>query len=221
MMVPAGSAMVDPACAICIAPAGERCGCEANALELAIAQAEDRYFKPTCIDVRSWVRRRARDYILAYFHLISEPCKDAHSVYLNMIQATSFAHYNAPPTPAQYAYAEAEYRRNINRAWSIAVKRYPEVLDYFYSLVHVTLPDDDDPSVIAPPMDRLNDLRGTQRRVLVGPRHEPAAPRFPMPPMAGAGLPPHPVPPMPPHPVPWPTPPPSPHMFPPGCGLMP
>ncbi|KAJ6780984.1 hypothetical protein PWT90_07723 [Aphanocladium album] len=176
-----GSHKVDPACAICSAPADCECGCEAHALEVAINQAEDRYLKPTFVDVRSWVRRRARDYILAYFHIISEPCKDAYSEHLDTIKATCYAQYHCPPTPAHFRRAEAEYRCNIDRAWSLAVKRYPEVLDYFYSLVHVSLPDDDDPAVRRPPLDRLADLEHAERRALV-PRYDaPQEPKFPVP----------------------------------------
>ncbi|TQW07819.1 hypothetical protein IF2G_04980 [Cordyceps javanica] len=180
MVIP-GSAKVDPA---------------------SVAQAEERYFKPTYMDVRSWVRRRARDYILAYFHLISEPCKDAYSMHLDTIKATCFAHYNAPPTAAHYASAERDYRTSIDLAWTLAVKRYPEVLNYFYSLVQVSLPDDDDPAVKCPPMDRLGDLRHSRRRV-VGPRNEAPTPNFPFPPL-------------PPHAGHWQTPPSSPRTYGPG-----
>ncbi|XWW95122.1 hypothetical protein V2A60_003073 [Cordyceps javanica] len=192
MVIP-GSAKVDPACAICSAPAVQR-SCH--------SQIQTADLTPVLSLYSSWVRRRARDYILAYFHLISEPCKDAYSMHLDTIKATCFAHYNAPPTAAHYASAERDYRTSIDLAWTLAVKRYPEVLNYFYSLVQVSLPDDDDPAVKCPPMDRLGDLRHSRRRV-VGPRNEAPTPNFPFPPL-------------PPHAGHWQTPPSSPRTYGPG-----
>lgn len=162
------------------------------------------------------MRQRAKDYILAYFHLISEPCKDAYAMHLDAIKETLKAR-KAAPTPDVFARAESEYRRNIDRAWSLAVRRYPEVLGYFYSLVHVSLPADRDVAVMHPPMDRLGDLKHAQRRMLM-PQHEAPTPSFPMPPLPPppkfAAPPPKFAPPPPPAFAPnaaqWQTPPPSP-----------
>ncbi|KAM3510081.1 hypothetical protein MY10362_000220 [Beauveria mimosiformis] len=215
-----GTAKVDPACAVCQAPASQRCGCEAHALEVALSQAEDLYFPPTMRDVRSWVRRNARDYILGYFHTLSEPCKDAYALHLDTIKATCIAR-SGPSSPGSgsgsgsnnnnnntnvhVARARAEYRRNIDRAWALAVKRYPEVLNHFYSLVRITLPKDDDavmkrvPGFDRPP-NKGGDPRhrADRRKPPVRSRygHTPPSPQFSMTP--------------PPHMAHWQTPPPSP-----------
>lgn len=47
--------------------------------------------------------------------------------------------------------AHAELKRGIDADWRSSVLRYPEVLDYFYSLVEVRIPDDRSPRVIEPP----------------------------------------------------------------------
>jgi hypothetical protein len=43
------------------------------------------------------------------------------------------------------------------------VQRYPEVLEYFYSLVHMSLPDEDDVAVKDPPLSALSGARKRQR----------------------------------------------------------
>jgi hypothetical protein len=48
--------------------------------------------------------------------------------------------------------AEAELKRGIDADWRASILRYPEVLDYFYSLVKVSIPDDRDPAVARAPV---------------------------------------------------------------------
>jgi len=52
---------------------------------------------------------------------------------------------------SQIAEAHAELKQGINADWRASVLRYPTVLDYFYSLVEMRLPEDDDPAVVNPP----------------------------------------------------------------------
>jgi hypothetical protein len=52
---------------------------------------------------------------------------------------------------SQIAEAHAEFKRGIDLDWRASVLRYPEVLDYFYSLVHLQLPADDERQVAHPP----------------------------------------------------------------------
>ncbi|OAA68971.1 hypothetical protein ISF_03346 [Cordyceps fumosorosea ARSEF 2679] len=221
-MAPSHVPYVDPRCAICTAPAEASCGCEARALEVAISQAEGRFFSPMFMDVRSWVRARARDYILDYYREISKPCRTAYARHRDVIRATYRA--KCPPEDPEPNYRNAEriYRKNIDEAWSLAVLRYPEVLDYFFSLVHISLPDDQDPVLQQPspgrrrhddsddgrpPFNRLGEFRHRRRRVFEPKRSAPI-PAFPIPPRqpngqpAVAGRP------------GWPTPPPSPQAFP-------
>ena len=52
---------------------------------------------------------------------------------------------------AQISEAHAELKRGIDADWRASVLRYPEVLDYFYSLIRVKLPAPDSASVLQPP----------------------------------------------------------------------
>ncbi|KAL7789051.1 hypothetical protein V8C37DRAFT_411407 [Trichoderma ceciliae] len=143
---------MDPDCAICHAPASMACDCEAKGLEVAVKQAEERMMRSIYSDIRSWVRAHAQDYILEYFRQLAERRKTAHSAHLDHITAHAFYHYNAPPHPNQIAEAQATLKRGIDEDWQASVQRYPEVLEYFYSLIELTLPADDEAAVKNPPL---------------------------------------------------------------------
>ncbi|KEY74204.1 hypothetical protein S7711_00361 [Stachybotrys chartarum IBT 7711] len=183
-----GVIRMDPDCAICRAPASLACDCEAKGLENAIKQAEDRMMKSIYGDIRfvshqppsftgveamltmfiqsSWVRAHAQDYILEYFRQLTERRKTAHSAHVDSINAHAFYHYNAPPHPAQLADAQAALKRGIDEDWQASVQRYPEVLEYYFGLVELTLPADDEPAVKQPPLGALS--RKAHRRSTVG-----------------------------------------------------
>ncbi|PHH68048.1 hypothetical protein CDD80_293 [Ophiocordyceps camponoti-rufipedis] len=169
---------MDPNCAICSAPATLACDCEAKGLELAVRQAEDRMMRSIYSDIRyhrlslssiylhtlqahrpimrSWVRAHAQDYVLEYFRLLAERRKNAHTVHLDQMAAHAYYHYNAPPHPNQIADAQAALKRGIDEDWQASVQRYPEVLEYYFGLVELTLPADDEPAVKDPPLSALN-----------------------------------------------------------------
>ena len=52
---------------------------------------------------------------------------------------------------SQIAEAHAELKRGIDADWRASVLRYPEILDYFYSLIDLRLPNDRSPKVTEPP----------------------------------------------------------------------
>lgn len=112
----------------------------------------------------SWVRAHAQDYILEYFRLLTDRRKTAHSNHLDNITAHAWYHYNAPPHPQQIKDAQAHLKRGIDEDWQASVQRYPEVLEYFFGLVDLTLPADDDPSVVDPPLSALSGHRKLPRR---------------------------------------------------------
>ncbi|KAK3391094.1 hypothetical protein B0H63DRAFT_539702 [Podospora didyma] len=156
---------MDPDCAICHAPATLACDCEAKGLEVAVRQAESRMMQSIYNDIRSWVRAHAQDYILEYFRLLTERRKAAHSAHLERITAHAYHFYHAPPHPNEIAAAQAQLKRGIDEDWQASVQRYPEVLEYFYSLVELTLPDDNEQAVKDPPLSALNGSRKAGRRV--------------------------------------------------------
>lgn len=83
---------------------------------------------------RAWVRSHAQDYILEYFRLLTDRRKQAHQAHLDRITHLAYQYYNAPPHPAEIADAQAMLKRGIDEDWQSSVQRYPEVLEYFYSL---------------------------------------------------------------------------------------
>ena len=110
------------------------------------------------------MRGHAQDYILEYFRLLTERRKQAHSQHLDRITAHAYHYYHAPPHPNEIASAQAALKRGIDEDWQASVQRYPEVLEYFYSLVELTLPADDEPAVRDPPLSALSGSRKAARR---------------------------------------------------------
>ncbi|GKT85435.1 serine threonine protein phosphatase [Colletotrichum tofieldiae] len=159
---------MDPDCAICHAPASMACDCEAKGLDVAIKQAEQRMMQSIYNDIRSWVRAHAQDYILEYFRLLTERRKASHAANLDRINATAYHYYHAPPHPSELAQAQADLKRGIDEDWQSSVQRYPEVLEYFFSLVDLTVPPDDDPIVKDPPLSALSGSRKSSGRRLAG-----------------------------------------------------
>lgn len=65
------------------------------------------------------------------------------------------AYYRQHPHPTEVARANAELKRGIDEDWRASVQKYPEVLEYFYSLVDWQLPSDDSQCVKDPPLSAL------------------------------------------------------------------
>ncbi|GAP82617.2 putative serine threonine protein phosphatase [Rosellinia necatrix] len=147
---------MDPDCAICHAPATHGCDCEAKGLEHAVQQAEHRMMQSVYTEIRSWVRAHAQDYILEYFRLLTERRKAAHTTHMEQLNATAYHYYHAPPHPSEVQAAQATLKRGIDEDWQSSVQRYPEVLEYFFTLVELNLPAEDDPAVKDPPLSALN-----------------------------------------------------------------
>lgn len=71
--------------------------------------------------------------------------------------------------------ANDRLRAGLDECWKQSVNRYPEVLEYYYSLVQFELPSDKDPNVSDP---SLSALAGASRR-----RAEPLVREYREPPM--------------------------------------
>lgn len=117
------------------------------------------WFRSLC--PRDWVISHARQHILNAFERLTSTRKQAHAAYLQSLPNYSvYMQYSGHPPihPAyvaqlqgQIAEAHAELKRGIDADWRASVLRYPEVLDYFYSLIDLRLPSDRSPRVIEPP----------------------------------------------------------------------
>ncbi|KAF2749873.1 hypothetical protein M011DRAFT_280525 [Sporormia fimetaria CBS 119925] len=150
-----------PNCAICNAPAYPECPCEAERLQIAVKQAEHRAMEPRLAEIRDWVIAHSRQHILNAFHNLSSTRKQAHYAYLSRLPNYSIymqfsGHPPIHPTylhqlQVQIAEAHADLKRGIDADWKASVLRYPEVLDYFYSLIELRIPSDSSPRVSEPP----------------------------------------------------------------------
>ncbi|KAG4027294.1 hypothetical protein MFRU_031g00420 [Monilinia fructicola] len=173
--------IMDPDCAICSQPAIAKCECEANGLTVAVRQAEQRMMTSVYTDIRTWVRGHAQDYILSYFSVLTTRRKDEHASQIHRITERAAYYYNARPHPSEIAQADSELKRGIDEDWRASVQRYPEVLEYFFSLVELSLPSDDEPGVRDPPLSALG---GGGRKVRL---NEPGPPRGSTPAVSDGG----------------------------------
>lgn len=146
---------MDPDCAICSQPALAQCECEAKGLDIAVRQAEQKMMTSVFNDIRTWVRGHAQDYILSYFSMLTTRRKDYHAQQIRSINERALYYYNARPHPTELQAADAELKRGIDEDWKASVQRYPEVLEYFYGLVDLNLPGDEEPGVRDPPLSAL------------------------------------------------------------------
>lgn len=114
-------------------------------------------------DHREWARAQAQDYVLQYFRLLSGRRRHEYQDRVRALHDNAVRYYGGGfrPHPSDLAVAQADMRRGINDDWKVSVTRYPEVLDYFFSLVKVRYPSDADPRVRDPP---LSAMQGVVRR---------------------------------------------------------
>jgi hypothetical protein len=117
--------------------------------------------RPLLIAIRDWVINHARGHILKAFEALTSIRKQAHSAYLaSLPNYDIYMRYSGRPPishvyiaslQSQIAEAHAELKRGIDADWRASVLRYPVVLDYFYSLIELRLPNDRSQEVIQPP----------------------------------------------------------------------
>ncbi len=120
------------------------------------------------LQYRAWVRGHAQDYILSYFSVLTTRRKDQHAQTIHRITERAAYYYHALPHPSEIAAADADLKRGIDEDWRASVQRYPEVLEYFYGLVDLNLPSDDEPGVRDPPLSALSGVgvgRERERKV--------------------------------------------------------
>lgn len=113
-----------------------------------------------CLGSRDWVLDHARNEIISTFNDLKTARRDAHVAYLQTLPCYTLYQkwHGAPPVqPAQLHAlqqqihaANMNYRAGIDEDWRRSCMRYPEVLDYYFSLVEVVMPGDRDPSILEP-----------------------------------------------------------------------
>ncbi|KAF3006659.1 hypothetical protein E8E13_008312 [Curvularia kusanoi] len=124
-------------------------------------QAESRAMDEKLAIIRDWVITNARQHIQFAFQRLVNIRQTAQTAYLNSLPnyeiymrfsgAPPIHHFAIQQLQSQIAEAHADFKRGIDLDWKASVLRYPEVLDYFYSLVELRLPNDDDNRVVQPP----------------------------------------------------------------------
>ncbi|KAI0553244.1 hypothetical protein F4679DRAFT_532514 [Xylaria curta] len=121
---------MDPDCAICHAPASQCCDCEAKGLEAAVQMAEFRIMGPVYSEIRIWVREHAEKFVMEAIH--SQDRENAIG--------SSEIHGNIPSQEERYGTVET------------SLGQYSEALRYFFGLVEMSLPGEDDSAVADPPL---------------------------------------------------------------------
>lgn len=83
--------------------------------------------------------------------------KDDHQRHLEHLQeqAHRYYGYHVRVPPDQIVMADQRLREGLDECWKQSVNRYPEVLEYYYSLVNFKMPDDRDPAVCDPTLAAL------------------------------------------------------------------
>ncbi|OAQ63100.1 hypothetical protein VFPPC_09003 [Pochonia chlamydosporia 170] len=146
-------ALSDPDCAICFAPASLACLCEADYHDNALQQAESQVMQRMYDDIRSWVRAHAEEYILKYYQHLIELRKEAHRDRLERLTE------HIPHVRAQSEEIEAANTallQGVGDDWQGAIGKIPAVFEYFYSLVALSLPGDQEPQVKDVPLGMLD-----------------------------------------------------------------
>jgi hypothetical protein len=100
------------------------------------------------------VINKSRKHVLNAFEKLTGDRKQAHAAYLAYLPNYEiYMRYSGHPPihpiyvstlQTQISEAHAELKRGIDTDWRVCVLQYPEILDYFYSLVSVRLPDQHD-----------------------------------------------------------------------------
>lgn len=175
MNVGAASPDIEASCAICGAPPYPECPHEGQRLQMAMDQALERwtgvqqiryaaFYGAWCarilISSRDWVLNHARNQIIHTFQQLKAARYQAHVAYLQTIPCyTLYQTYNGRPPllPAQIAVLHGQinqanhiFKQGIDDDWRRSCLQYPEVLDYFFSLVELSLPDERDVAVMQP-----------------------------------------------------------------------
>ncbi|GAB7366204.1 hypothetical protein MBLNU230_g7764t1 [Neophaeotheca triangularis] len=155
---------VQASCAICGAPAYPECPHEGRSLELALDQAYQRWTDRHKNQVRDWVLNHARNSVLNTFNQLRDMRLQQRQTHLQRLPYYSlYTQYNgAPPLPAheiqhlqlQFAHADSTLRRAIDEDWRLSCLKYPQVLDYFFGLLEVEFPAQEDERVRRPVFGR-------------------------------------------------------------------
>ena len=96
------------------------------------------------------MRSHAQDFILEHFRTLVKKRQAVYAAHMARMRARSFHYFHAEPHPSEIALGDTQLKHGVNNDWKVSLQLYPEVIDYFFSVVGVTVPDDDEPAVRNP-----------------------------------------------------------------------
>lgn len=136
------------------------------------------YFSLQLLFSRKWVLDHARNQIITTFNEMRAMRIEAHRNYLQTLPFYTLYHrYNgAPPLGAaqlqlihsQISSANHTLQQGVDQDWRTSCMQYPQVLDYYFNLVSVRLPREDDTVITEPvfgvPKDPPRRVKEKERR---------------------------------------------------------
>jgi hypothetical protein len=133
------------------------------------------YADQSRMEYSDWVLNHARNQIIATFHQLRAARHQAHVAYLQTLPCFTLYqrwHGNPPIAPnqlhilnTQIQQANAAYRAGVDEDWRRSCLRYPEVLDYYFSLVEYSFPMENHPMIAEPSFGApVKDIRRVKAR---------------------------------------------------------
>jgi len=123
---------------------------------------------------RHWVLDKSRNHIGRVFEHLKTVRYNAHLAYLQSLPYYSFYTYHngRPPLgPHHLQYLEGQLRNantnlkmGVDQDWRSVCLMYPETLDYYFGLIVITIPEDQDESVLRPDIGRKKIRRDSERK---------------------------------------------------------
>ncbi|KAF2725930.1 hypothetical protein K431DRAFT_280663 [Polychaeton citri CBS 116435] len=179
-MIMGAPADIEAACAICGFNGYPECPHEGQRLELAMDQALERWAGVQ--DIRDWVLNHARNQVIQTFQRLKAQRVEQHNAYLQTLPCYSLYHqYNGHPPMHpfqlqalhnQISQANAIFKQGVDEDWRRSCMRYPDVLDYYFSMVTVNFPEDKDPAVRNPvfgqPLERTRKIKARRDEEVMG-----------------------------------------------------
>jgi len=118
---------------------------------------------------RDWVLDNSRNHIIRTFRQLQESRYNAHRMYLRSLPYYSLYESYAGQPPLhrrelgylqqQLDNADANLKLGVDQDWRSCCLLYPETLDYYFGLVCLRLPKDQDESVLRPEIGRKRTVR--------------------------------------------------------------
>ncbi|KAF1349664.1 hypothetical protein BDV97DRAFT_172731 [Delphinella strobiligena] len=149
-----------PHCAICGGDSVQ-CGHEDERLKRALSEAQSRWLAGEQMRaIRHWVLTHARETILFTYGNLETTRRQQYEAHLQTLPYFNLwqIYQEGTPLPAsqldhlklQMRQAYEHMHRTLDKDWQNCLQKYPELLDYYFSLVSVECPDEEDVRVEHP-----------------------------------------------------------------------